>query len=301
MSEKIKLAFCVHSHQPVGNYASVFEQGTRECYLPFLRILKQYPEMRMTLHYTGPLLEWFEGHAPEFFDTLSLLVERSQVELMGGGFYEPIMPVIPERDALAQIGYSTTYLEERFGVRPRGVWCTERIWDPSLPRKIRAGETVEYTLLDDSHFLSAGLCPEDVHGYYITEREGYPLKVFPIDMNLRYLIPFKEPGEIIEYLLRLRSRGEDGHLRGRRREVRHVARDPHVGHRAGVAQEVLRRHAHGHGQDRGRAPGGRRGPVSVPGARLPAHGDVPGDDGVEPAGGSGQILRGPRQEGQDGA
>ena len=68
MSEKIKLAFCVHSHQPVGNYASVFEQGTRECYLPFLRILKQYPEMRMTLHYTGPLLEWFEGHAPEFFD-----------------------------------------------------------------------------------------------------------------------------------------------------------------------------------------------------------------------------------------
>lgn len=207
MSEKIKLAFCVHSHQPVGNYASVFEQGTRECYLPFLRILKEYPEMRMTLHYTGPLLEWFEGHAPEFFDTLSLLVERSQVELMGGGFYEPIMPVIPERDALAQIGYSTTYLEERFGVRPRGVWCTERIWDPSLPRKIRAGETVEYTLLDDSHFLSAGLCPEDVHGYYITEREGYPLKVFPIDMNLRYLIPFKEPGEIIEYLLRLRSRG----------------------------------------------------------------------------------------------
>lgn len=207
MTERIQLAFCVHSHQPVGNYASVFEQGTRTCYLPFLEILQEYPDIRMTLHYTGPLLEWFEGHSPEFFEIVARLVGRSQVELMGGGFYEPIMPVIPERDALAQIGYSSTYIEERFKVRPRGMWCTERIWDPGLPRKMRAGETVEYTLLDDSHFLSAGLCPEDVHGYYVTEREGYPLKVFPIDMNLRYLIPFKEPGEIIEYLLRLRSRG----------------------------------------------------------------------------------------------
>ncbi|HPI93840.1 MAG TPA: DUF1926 domain-containing protein [Deltaproteobacteria bacterium] len=207
MSEKIQLAFCVHSHQPVGNYESVFEQGARECYLPFLRILREYPDIRMTLHYTGPLLEWFEKHSPEFFEILAGLVDRSQVELMGGGFYEPIMPVIPERDALAQIGHTKTYLQDRFGVTPRGMWCTERIWDPSLPKKLRAGETVEYTLLDDSHFLSAGLCPEDVHGYYVTEREGYPLKVFPIDMNLRYLIPFKEPGEIIEYLLKMRSKG----------------------------------------------------------------------------------------------
>lgn len=207
MSKKIMLAFCIHSHQPVGNYLSVFEQGARECYLPFLRILQEYPDVRATLHYTGPLLEWFEQNSPEFFDLLTNLVERSQVELMGGGFYEPIIPVIPERDVIRQIEYTKTYMKNRFGVIPRGMWCTERIWDPSLPKKINSGEKVEYTLLDDSHFLAAGLCPEDVHGYYITEREGYALRVFPIDMHLRYLIPFKEPDEIIEYLLHLKARG----------------------------------------------------------------------------------------------
>ena len=207
MRPKILLAFCVHSHQPVGNYDSVFEQGTNDCYIPFLRILREYPDIRMTLHYTGPLFEWFEKSSPEFFEILSELVARSQVELMGGGFYEPILSVLPERDAVSQIEYTSRYLVDRFGVRPTGMWCTERIWDPSLPKKIRAGSLVEYTLLDDSHFLSAGLCPEDVHGYFMTEREGYALKVFPIDMRLRYLIPFKEPHETIEYLLRLRSRG----------------------------------------------------------------------------------------------
>ncbi len=207
MSKRIMLALCIHSHQPVGNYESVFEQGARECYLPFLRILQEYPDIRVTLHYTGPLLEWFEKNSPEFFDLLAGLVERSQVELMGGGFYEPILPVIPERDVAKQIQYTKDYMKNKFGVIPRGMWCTERIWDPSLPKKINSGASVEYTLLDDSHFLSAGLCPEDVHGYYITEREGYALKVFPIDMNLRYLIPFKEPHEIIEYLRHLKSRG----------------------------------------------------------------------------------------------
>lgn len=207
MADKILLAFCVHSHQPVGNYESVFELGARDCYLPFLRILREYPDIRMTLHYTGPLLEWFEGHAPEFFDIVTELVDRSQVELMGGGFYEPILSAIPERDALAQIEYTSQYLERRFGVKPRGIWCAERIWDPSLPKKIRAGTNVAYTLLDDSHFLSAGLCPEDIHGCFITEREGYALRVFPIDMRLRYLIPFREPAETVDYLLKLRSRG----------------------------------------------------------------------------------------------
>jgi hypothetical protein len=41
----------------------------------------------------------------------------------------------------------------------------------------------------------------------MTERHGRAVKVVPIDMNLRYIIPFKEPVEIINYLLSLRDRG----------------------------------------------------------------------------------------------
>lgn len=206
MSDKISLAFCVHSHQPVGNYPYVFERGARECYLPFLETLIWYPDLKMTLHYTGPLLEWFDKHLPEFYNLINAMVERGQVEIMGGGFYEPILSVIPEDDAKRQIALTNSFVEERFRRRPRGIWCAERIWDPCLPKKI-AGLGMEYTLLDDTHFLASGLNPEDIHGSYVTEREGYQLRVFPIDMRLRYTIPFKEPKEIIEYLLRLRDRG----------------------------------------------------------------------------------------------
>ncbi len=206
MSDKIKLAFCIHSHQPVGNYPRVFEQGARDCYLPFLKYLSEYPDIHATLHFTGPLLEWFENNKPEFYDLMCGLVSKGQVELMGGGFYEPILSAIPGDDAKKQIGMGCDFFQKKFGVKPGGIWCTERVWDPSLPQKI-SGSGIKYTLLDDTHFLAAGLKPEDVHGYFITERDGSSLKVFPIDMRLRYLIPFKEPDEIIGYLLGLRDRG----------------------------------------------------------------------------------------------
>jgi 4-alpha-glucanotransferase len=206
MSDKIKLAFCIHSHQPVGNYPQVFEQGARDCYLPFLKYLKEYPDIRATLHFTGPLLEWFENSRPEFYDLMEGLISKGQVELMGGGFYEPILSAIPADDAIKQIKMGGDFFLRKFGVKPSGIWCTERVWDPSLPKKI-SGSGIAYTLLDDTHFLAAGLKPEDVNGYFMTEREGASLKVFPIDMNLRYLIPFKEPQQIIDYLLTLRDRG----------------------------------------------------------------------------------------------
>ena len=39
--------------------------------------------------------EWFELRHPEFLESLRELVERGQVEMVGGGFYEPIMTMLP--------------------------------------------------------------------------------------------------------------------------------------------------------------------------------------------------------------
>ncbi|MFA6431564.1 MAG: alpha-amylase/4-alpha-glucanotransferase domain-containing protein, partial [Candidatus Margulisiibacteriota bacterium] len=90
-------------------------------------------------------------------------------------------------------------INKNFGAAPRGLWLTERIWEPHLP-KILAASGVEYVMVDDSHFISAGISGEKLCGYYITEEEGLTLKVFPISKTLRYLIPFKQPEETIKYL-----------------------------------------------------------------------------------------------------
>ena len=210
----------IHNHQPVGNFEHVFRESYDRCYRPFLDILERHPAIRVSLHYTGPLLTWFEKEEPEFLERLKRLVQADQVEMLGGGFYEPILSVIPDRDAVGQVKLMSEWLRARVGVDPRGLWLAERVWDAGLPKKLMP-TGLRYTILDDSHFLQAGLDPESLSGYYLTEREGHPLALFPISKELRYLIPFRLPEDLIAFLGRLRERGSTVH--DPRQEIAEIA------------------------------------------------------------------------------
>lgn len=197
--KKITFLLCVHNHQPVGNFEHVFRKAFTCAYQPFLQCLQRHPRIKATLHFSGSLLEWIAARQPAFLETLKRLARAGQIEMMGGGFYEPIFSILRERDALGQLRLMNDFLAQHFSRMPRGAWIPERVWDPVLPRLLAAAG-IEYTLLDSTHFVNAGIPPEEIRGYYATEREGKTVAVFPIDMHLRYSIPFQPPEKTIEYL-----------------------------------------------------------------------------------------------------
>ena len=201
------LVICIHNHQPVGNLPGVFEDAYERAYLPFLEAMEAFPDVKIVLHNSGPLLEWYEEHAPDYLDRVRALVARGQVEVLGGAFYEPILSSIPERDALGQIRMMSDYVRERFGVEPRGMWLAERVWEPRLAKTI--GEAgVEYLPLDDYEFRLSGLEEDALTGCFVTEDQGVPVRVFPISKRLRYAIPFAEPDETLSLLRETSSLGE---------------------------------------------------------------------------------------------
>ena len=195
----IQFVFALHDHQPVGNFDHVFEDAYARAYAPFLEVLETWPAFRACLHHTGPLLEWIEARRPSYLERLRALVERGQVELLGGAFYEPILPVIPRRDRVGQINLMSDWLERVFGKRPRGMWLAERVWEPSLPSAM-AEAGIQYTVLDDQHFKAVGLQSEDCLGYFLTEDEGASVAVFPIHSGVRQQIPYVEPPHTIDTL-----------------------------------------------------------------------------------------------------
>ena len=107
--KQITLCLAFHNHQPVGNFPWVFEAAYRASYLPMVECLERHPPVRVSLHYTGPLFDWLAANRPEFLDRLAELVRRGQVEMMTGGYYEPILPAIPEADRLGQIRKMTDF------------------------------------------------------------------------------------------------------------------------------------------------------------------------------------------------
>ena len=195
----VRLILTLHNHQPVGNFDGIFASAYRDSYLPFLEVMESYPTIPFALHTSGPLLEWLVEHQPGYVARVRTLVESGRVEILGGGYFEPILTMIPHRDRVGQITEYTRFLGETFGTEIRGVWLAERVWEQQLVAAlVDAG--IEYTVLDDFHFQRAGVDERDLRGYYLTEEDGKLLKVFPIAERLRYLIPFREPHAIYEYL-----------------------------------------------------------------------------------------------------
>jgi len=201
---KVQFIFAIHNHQPVGNFDFVAEEAYQKAYLPFLNVLQRHPKIRITLHYTGILYRFFEQRHPEFIDMLKALVAEGRVEILSGGFYEPILAVLPDDDKIGQVRTLTDYIHRTFGYDPKGMWLAERVWEPHLPKCIAAAG-ISHVVVDDFHFKMAGLRDDELDGYYLTEEQEGLVRIFPGSEKLRYLIPFHRPEETIELLSGLRS------------------------------------------------------------------------------------------------
>lgn len=196
--------FAVHNHQPVGNFDWVLERAFEDCYRPFLEAVERRPGFRFCLHFTGPLWEYMEKKDRGCLELIGRLAARGQVELLGGGFYEPVLSVIPGPDRVGQLRLMNAYLEEKFGKKPRGLWLAERVWEPQLARTL-SEEGLEYTFLDESHLNYGGVT--DIHRTYVTEEDGFLLRIFPISKKLRYLIPFQPLEQVEQAFRNIEARG----------------------------------------------------------------------------------------------
>ena len=244
----------------MGNFDWVYRTHYEEAYRPFLDAMAAHPTLPFSLHISGPLLEWLLRDAPDYLDQVRRMVATGQVEMKGGAFFEAILAAIPDPDKAAQLERMNAFLAEHLGVHAAGAWLAERVWEPHLALPL-ADAGLQYAVLDDSHFLAAGLPPEATYGYYVTEEQGRRFDLFPISKDLRYLIPFHEPAEVLAFLKqlpagrttvpeapgssprklhggragRLRS-ASAGRLRRRRREVRGLARHEGARVRARLAR-----------------------------------------------------------------
>ncbi len=201
---KLYFIFGIHNHQPVGNFSHVFKEAYEKCYFPFLSLMEDFPKIKFNLHNSGSLYDWMKEHGKDYLNLLKKLVKRGQVEIISGGYYEPILPIVLDEDKYGQISLMNAFIEKEFGSIPCGLWTAERVWEPYLARIIN-NSGLKYTFLDDTHFRSAGLNQKEFFGYYTTEENACPISVFPISKTLRYKIPFSEVDEAFNVLSSLRQ------------------------------------------------------------------------------------------------
>ena len=187
---------------PEGTEEQAFEETYQVCWRPFLSVLYRFPTIAAVLHYSGTVLHWLESRHPEFLMLLEEMVLRKQIELLGGGFFGPLMPLIPGPDRLGQAELLTTFIRRSFGKRPRGCWLPDYAWEPSLASSLQSCG-FDYSFLPEKQFRIAGVAPEDLGSPVMTEDQGRSLIVFPVFDALE---SFSEPMPMEEALTQLQSR-----------------------------------------------------------------------------------------------
>ncbi len=193
-----------HCHQPEGNFDFVFQEIHKKSYSPLIRTLLKY-NVKFCFHVSGVLLEWLKKNDPELLSLIAKAVKSDQIELMGGGYYEPILAMVPQKDRIAQLEMLSESLFRLFGKYPQGAWITERIWQPDIIKDLKE-VGLSYAFLDDFQFFQAGISPDDIDNIFRTEYDGAYLDIFPIHERLRYKLPFANPDESLNEVLYLNGR-----------------------------------------------------------------------------------------------
>ncbi len=150
---------------------------------PLLSITFRFPDIPLTLYISGPFLEWLELHHTEFITALSEMIRRKQVEVLGGGFYSPLLPLLPPSDRIGQIEELTTTVRRLLGRRPRGGWLHNTVWDSSLVLSL-TGCGLEYTFLDEEDFIRLGVASTKIGIPCVTENQGRILTCIPVKTTL---------------------------------------------------------------------------------------------------------------------
>lgn len=172
-----------------GQDAEHHEYKYQHVYKPLISSLYTLPDLAFTLYLSGPLLEWMAHNHPEFFMILEEMIGRKQIDIIGGGYYNPLFPMIPPADRVGQVELLTTEIRKAFGKRPRGVWLPASAWEPSMISSLCTCG-IEYVLLDRIMLSTSGGPGVDGLSPVILEDSGKTVIALPLDNHYRTLERF---------------------------------------------------------------------------------------------------------------
>lgn len=153
----------------------IFEKDYENVYKPAAKFLYSHPEFRMSFAFNGVQIDFLQKEYPEFIEILRELISRRQIEILGGGYYDPAFPLLFPMDRTGQIEFLTSTLRSVTGKRPRGITLCASIWDYSLVSCFyNCG--MDYVLLDDS------LIPDEKQKFVplIMSDKGKTISILPL-------------------------------------------------------------------------------------------------------------------------
>ncbi len=141
----------LHIYQPANADGHVIKEAAEKSYNRIVRALEEHPRIKFTLNISGCLfLRLEELGYQDLIARIGKLIKRGQIELVGTAAYHPIIPLIPEKEAVRQIKENEEILKKHFGAdfRPKGFFFPEMAYSAEAARMVKS-LGYEWMILDE--------------------------------------------------------------------------------------------------------------------------------------------------------
>ena len=176
----IYVSFIIKSVSVCTENTELLDKSFQTIYKPVIKYLYSHSSFPLSFAFSGPQIQYFKKRKNELITILRELVDRKQVEILGGAYNDPLLPLLNSADRNGQIDLLTSEIRQTFGKRPRGMTLFQDCWDSSLVNNIHTCG-IEYVI------LSSSLLPENKRSFLpiFMSDLGKNVDVFPYYNDLQ--------------------------------------------------------------------------------------------------------------------
>lgn len=179
--------------------ANEIEKMTRTFFANILDLMEEEGLERASIYVSGRFLEALRKVNGAILAGLLDRTQNGQIEWLGGGFYDPVFPLIPRESQDLQIKSHIQLLDRVMNVRPRGFVLPSYVWETECVEMItRHG--FEFTSLKQYQLQDSLWRYGTDKGFWTVEDRGHVLKVLSSSQELAKFFMDGQYKRFIDYL-----------------------------------------------------------------------------------------------------
>lgn len=136
--------------------------------------------VKCSIFMDGPTIEMLRKKAkPLTFGKIKNGIREGILEFLGGGFYDPMLPLFPESVQSQQINNHRNLLNKCFDVEPQGYFNSSLVWEMGMTAVLeRSG--FDYALVSEAAIQDALGRSTPVSGWFTIEDKGAFMRLVPV-------------------------------------------------------------------------------------------------------------------------
>lgn len=119
---------------------AIIQRIASDCYLPanslLLKLINQYPQIRITFSLSGLFMEQLEAYAPEALKSFKLLADTGSVEFLAETYYHSLASLVKGDEFESQVQHHAKKTHELFGMKPLVFRNTQLIYNDEIGKRV---------------------------------------------------------------------------------------------------------------------------------------------------------------------